>query len=64
MLTALRPVFCPSFFSSAGQTATHRAQPVQSSGDTCTVNFLPSNSLPRASRLLKVGGAPESSAGS
>ena len=40
----------------AGQTSTHRLQPVQSSAATCSVNFRPLNSGTRESQLLNVGG--------
>ena len=42
----------------AGQTSTQMRQPVQSSGATCSENFMPLNSGTRASVLLKVAGAP------
>src|SRR5512139_1116929 len=41
----------------AGQTATHRVQPVQSSGATCSVYFSSLNSFQRAAVLLNVSGA-------
>ena len=50
--------------SFAGQTATQRVQPVQSSGATCTVYFFPLYSVPLKSIDLKVGGALARSAGS
>ena len=43
ILIALRSAFSLSL---AGQAATHRPQPVQSSGATWTMNFQPGNSLP------------------
>ena len=46
--------------SLAGQTLTHRLQPVQSSGATWIVKNLPLYSLPLNSVDLKVGGAPAS----
>ena len=50
--------------SFAGQTITHRPQPVQSSGATWIVYFWPLNSLPLKSIDLKVAGACASAAGS
>src|SRR5512133_2900740 len=46
MLSALRPTLDLSL---AGQTSTHRAQPVQSSGATWMVYFIPGSSLNFAS---------------
>ena len=48
----------------AGQTSTHRQQPVQSSGATWRVHLSPFHSGARASVLLKVAGAPCNAAGS
>src|SRR5512142_847112 len=65
MLMALRPVGCLSGpFSMPGQVWTQAPQPVQSSGATWTVNFLPANSLPLALMLRNSAGAPCSSFGS
>ncbi len=50
--------------SLAGQTSTQSAQPVQSSGATWIVYFIPLNSPPLKSIDLKVSGAPASAAGS
>src|SRR5262249_52774491 len=54
MLTALSRV-CDLFF--AGQTSTHRAHPVQSSGATWIVYFKPCQSRSLASHALNAGGA-------
>jgi len=43
--------------SLAGQTWTQMPQPVQSSGATWMVYFMPLNSLPLKSTALKVAGA-------
>ncbi len=50
--------------SLAGQTSTQSAQPVQSSGATWIVYFMPLNSLPLKSTALNVSGAPFSASGS
>jgi hypothetical protein len=49
--------------SFAGQTITHKEQPVQSSAATWMVYFAPFHSLPRKSVDLKLPGAPASFAG-
>ena len=54
MLSALRPTWDLSL---TGQVSTHRVQPVQSSGATCTVYFIPGNSLNLESMDLNVAGA-------
>src|SRR5262249_8044696 len=54
MLIALSRV-CDLFF--AGQTSTHRAHPVQSSGATWIVYFSPCQSRSIASHALNAGGA-------
>ncbi len=43
-----------------GQTSTQTPHPVQSSGATWIVYFMPAHSLSRASHDLKVAGAPSS----
>src|SRR3954464_5131989 len=43
--------------SFAGQTSTHKLQPVQSSGDTCSVYFCPEKFFHFASAVLKATGA-------
>src|SRR5512142_2312784 len=58
MLSAFR--FASLLFLT-GQTSTHRAQPVQSSGATCNVYFISLYSFHRAGTALKAGGAPSSS---
>ena len=50
--------------SLAGQTITHRLQPVQSSGATWIVYFFPLNSAPLKSMDLKVAGALASASAS
>src|SRR5665648_275705 len=54
MLRALRPAWDLSL---TGQVSTHRVQPVQSSGATCTVYFISGNSLNLESMDLNVAGA-------
>ena len=55
ILSALRPTWVLSL---AGQTSTHKVQPVQSSGATCTVYAKPcENSLNFEGMCLKVSGA-------
>ena len=61
MLIALR---LASVLLLTGQTSTHSAQPVQSSGAVCSVYFLSLNSFQRAGADLKAGGAPVSSSAS
>ena len=61
ILMALRPTWVLSF---AGQTSTHIAHPVQSSGAIWMVNMVPGNSLNLASFDLKVAGAFSRRAGS
>src|SRR5215471_3106290 len=58
MLIALSRVSCLFL---TGQTSTQSAQPVQSSGATWMVYFIPFHSLSRASVDLNVAGAPSSS---
>src|SRR5579885_2978463 len=48
----------------AGQTCTHRVQPVQSSGATCSVYFMILKSFHRAAVDLKAAGAPSRCCGS
>src|ERR1019366_6783982 len=56
---------CPTcFLSFTGQASIHNAHPVQSSGETCNVYFMPGNSLKRASVTLNVSGAPSNATGS
>src|SRR5215207_148740 len=57
ILIALRPTRRLSF---TGQASTHKLQPVQSSGATCKVYFMPGNSLKRASADLNASGEPAS----
>src|SRR5690349_5477172 len=61
ILIALRPTWRLSL---TGQTSTHRVQPVQSSGETWRVYFMPGNSLKRALVDKKVSGACSRLAGS
>src|SRR5436309_6444544 len=57
ILMALWPTCRLSF---TGQASTHSPQPVQSSGETWSVYFMPGNSLKCASVERKVSGAPAS----
>ncbi len=57
---ALISGFCRSF---AGQTSTHRLQPVQSSGATCRTYFCPRISRDLTSSECSVSGASSISAG-
>src|SRR5512137_2954578 len=61
MLMALSRV---SVLFLAGQTWTHKVQPVQSSGATCKVYLRSENSFQRAAVLLNVAGASFKYAGS
>src|SRR5512139_866156 len=61
MLRALRAAL---LLSLAGQTSTHRLQPVQSSTATWSAYTASGSSFQRALSVLKVGGASLSSAGS
>ena len=54
MLMALISGFCRSF---AGHTSTHRLQPVQSSGATCSTYFCPRISRDFTSRECRLAGA-------
>ena len=47
----------------AGQTSTHKPQPVQSSGATWTVIFQPGYSFPLQSVATKPAGAPSRASG-
>src|SRR5262249_30762360 len=59
--TMLMVFRCISFLFLTGQTSTHTPHPVQSSGATWMVYFIPAYSLSRTSHDLNVDGASASS---